>query len=405
MKTIQIKSFSNKLFISSFFFLSLLAIYPPQSFFDLCPKNIKLIYRFTSIFVIFCLYLLKTLKTKKIDMFIIIMSLYSIFQIFSTIYNHAYIYAAIYQNTMLAIGGLLLLNMIFERGTKFASSILLIYFSSFVLLSLIISPFINKYTFEPWLIGRRTQFFLFIIPMLFSYYLFRVSYPNYKYIKIVTCLIYLLITITTFIDFCVTLFFTELFCIIFSEYFIHKSNKNEFNMNFLYLFILYIVILFLFVFFNDNFTLMKNIFILLGKTPTASGRTTLYKNTISFIKNRPLFINIIGDGILTPEGYQILTSRNSSIHNQFLQILLDFGIIGVLFLIYQIFFVYFVSLKQNSLIKNIVHIFLFVITLRGIYESYFYFDFLFILGIVYNATSNISFDFKARRILTTNTKY
>lgn len=392
----------NRLVSGVFFLLALLAIYPPQCFFCFFPQTLKLVYRLLFIFAIFVFYLRKVIIERKVDFFIIIMSVFSVFQIFSTFYNHEYIYAAIYQNTLITIGGLMLLDLLFANGYKYAIKILLVYFSFFTILNLIINTQLEGTVFfDPWLMGRRTAFILFFIPLVFINFLYDYIYKN-KLFNIKTIAIFIIIFITTFIDFSSTLLCLEVFSILLGTY-ILTSNKFKIDIK-IYL-IVYFAIFFIFVFPGTNGVFTKYVCFVLGKNQQASDRLPIYDAYKDVIANRGVLLNIIGNGFLRPEKYRAITHTYVLAHNILIQVLYDFGIIGLIFLVFEIVFISFVTNKQKVTIKQLLQLFFFVMLMRSTYDSYSYYDWVFNMGLIYNLSGKVFVDIKNLSIKSTIVEY
>lgn len=97
---------------------------------------------------------------------------------------------------------------------------------------------------------------------------------------------------------------------------------------------------------------------------TSTGiRLVLWENSLELIKESPIFGYGIGDiqDLLSQQmksnGFLVLAERKSNCHNQYLQFLLSFGLIGLAFFIITIFYFFIKFKNENNILGSTILIF------------------------------------------------
>lgn len=389
----------NKLYNNKFIFivlvlLSLLAVYPNIFFLDKIFFVIpKLIFRCSLMLIIFIQYLFNIVKRKKIDLLFSICLFFVFFQIFLTVINNADIKAVVYSNLMISLSCLIITDVYINVNKKLYIDTVFYYLLSMNIISMSMFVFSGKSTtLLANFYGNQNDAFRYNLPlMLISYY----KFENKKHIAIIINIILLLQTIISeALTSSIVLFFLLI-------YMLFLSNKNIKFLNIIsYVFIGTILSL-MFVIPKFNRYTFNKILVLVGKSKTASGRFNIYDIVINNIDSKSL---IIGHGHYKPDMIHNMFANEgirpyNSCHNMYLEMLFKYGILSLIFFIILIILCFFIINKCNNIyIKNLSQISFAALILWSISEPVWFYNYLFVLGLMIYIIGKYEFDIKNQRI-------
>lgn len=381
MEKLESKKKSRKLILG--YLILLFSFFKPRSLSVFFP-TINLVYNyFPYISFLFVFYMI--LKNNKVSKIIYFISIYFIILLFTTILNNGD-----FNNSLNIVFRVISLCLIVDYGIKknpreFLNAL------EFILYILIVINFFSLFLFpkgmyidasgykDNWFLGYKNILILFILPALC------VSYINafYKYGKLKKRNYLLLIVslISLFIaDSSTSLIGIALFVILYMFKNIFKK-ANFLNIKFYALSSL--VLFFSVVIFKiqSYFAfIIENIF---HRDVTLTGRTYIWNYVIDFIKSKPILGYGIENSIVRLNKTNYLRTYHA--HNQFLEVVYQTGIIGVIsmmVIIYKSFKELYIYRDNN--ISKILSITIFIFSIMMLTEAYSYEYFMYLFVLCYN---------------------
>lgn len=266
------------------------------------------------------------MKSSKISLLMICVGFFCIFLNLSTIFNHGSYIGAIYGQTLFVIAVLCFYeNLIRYRGIYFLSK-LYNFYSTLIILNLIIlilfpnGLYLDSIQQPGYLLGNRNTFIVYILPALcIGYHLLqikKITHRQYYLLWGISVLTYIFNKSATSI---IGMTILGTFLLFFNN----KVSRMIYN-SFIYVFCS--LLLFYFIILNRSKGLYAIIIDITGKSPTFSGRTVLWDKAISALSHSKW----LGYGIQSKDFLikEFELSYAGHMHNLYLQILYQIGILG-----------------------------------------------------------------------------
>ena len=382
MKNLSLMKKSN-LILYVFSIIFILPFFQPQYFNS--NKITLVIYSFTFfryvsyLFMIYSFYVL--LKNKKITSTFIYLCLFLLIYLFSTFFNSTHLLIKCFVNCLNIIALFINLSYLFEKNKYVVTNALSFLFGSLVFINFLTIIFfpsgmyldLSSGYYENWFLGYDNLHILYIFPCIF----FNILNFKINRKKSLPLLFILVSIVSVVIRWSATSLVALLFLII---YFIDPLKKFVLR-NYKKILIFVLILNFLIVIFRVQNIFEYIIVDLLNKSLTFTGRTYIWDNVISFIKEKPF----LGYGFELSSFRYLKTSyfRAFHAHNEILEIIYKTGFIGFfVFVILNCNYLNKISKISDDSIKIIFILFTISYYFLAVTEFYSIINYIYLFAIV-----------------------